>query len=337
MKAIGYSGGKPLQDDDSFIEFELIRPEPRGHDLLVQVEAVSVNPVDFKIRARTTGVQNPPRILGWDAAGRVESVGDQVTLFRPGDKVFYAGDITRSGSNASFQLVDERIVGQLPKTLDFAAAAALPLTAITAWEGLFERLKIDPRSDTGKNILIIGAAGGVGSMVIQLAKKVAGLKVIATASRDETRQWCTSLGADHCIDHHGDLQTNYQQLSVEPPDYIFCLNHADQHSPAMVDLIAPQGMICTIVETGKQLDLDALKAKSAGFVWEFMFTRSMHQTDDMIKQHELLNEIAHRVDVGELRTTLNKTLGNINAENIREAHRLLETGSSIGKIVLAGW
>lgn len=333
MKAIAYQLHSNSKNGQ-FIEFEQATPKPGSHDLLIQIKAISVNPVDYKVRQRIINPQLPPQILGWDAAGVVESVGDNVSLFKAGDRVYYAGDITRSGSNASHQLVEERIVGLMPKSLDFAAAAALPLTGITAWEALFDRLKIDSDHDCGKHILIIGGAGGVGSIAIQLAKQVANLNVIATASRQESRQWCQSLGADKVINHHQDMQTQFQQLNLAAPDYILCLNSTDSYFKTMVELVAPQGLICSIVETTQNHNLDTLKSKSAGFIWEFMFTRSMYKTADMIKQHEILNSIAHLVDSGKIKTTLNKTYGKLSAENIMAVHKQLEIGSSIGKIVL---
>ncbi len=333
MKAIAYqldSNAKTGQ----FIELERLTPQANGHDLLVKIEAISVNPVDYKVRQRIIDPQEPPRILGWDAAGIVESVGEKVSLFKSGERVFYAGDITRSGSNAGYQLVDERIVGHMPKVLGFAAAAALPLTSITAWEALFDRLKINPELDSGKQILIIGGAGGVGSIAIQLAKHVAKLNVIATASREESQQWCLSMGADKIINHHQDILIQFQRLNLAAPDYILCLNNTDLHFNVMMELIAPQGMICSIVETTENYNLDTLKSKSAGFVWEFMFTRAMHKTTDMIEQHKLLNSIANLIDSGKIKTTLNKNYGKLSAENIMAVHKLLEAGSSIGKIIL---
>ncbi len=331
MKAIGYQ-----YDNDavSCVQFEQPTPEPKGHDLLVKIEAVSVNPVDYKVRQKIADTQNPPRILGWDAAGVVESVGEKVSLFKQGDRVFYAGDITRSGSNASHQLVDEHIVGRMPESLDFPGAAALPLTSITAWEALFDRLKIDPILDRNKQILIIGGAGGVGSIAIQLTKKIAHLQVVATASREESREWCLSLGADIIINHRDNMVEQYQQQTLSRPDYILCLNSTDHHFKTMSELIAPQGMICSIVETTQSHDLDELKSKSAGFVWEFMFTRSMYKTADRIKQHELLNTIADLIDSGKLKTTLKEVFGQMSVENIMKAHEQLEVGSSIGKVVL---
>ncbi len=336
MKAIGYQLGSNGKTG-GFVEFEQQTPKPEGHDLLVKIEAISVNPVDYKVRQSITDPLSPLRILGWDAAGVVESVGEKVSLFKQGERVFYAGDITRSGSYASHQLVDEHIVGRMPESLDFAAAAALPLTSITAWESLFDRLKIDPEADRGKQLLIIGGAGGVGSIAIQLAKQVANLRVTATASREESRQWCRSLGADAVINHHDDMVAQFEHRHLSAPDYILCLNSSDSHFEAMTELIAPQGVICSIVGTSQKHDLDRLKSKSAGFVWEFMFTRSMYKTADMIKQHELLNSIAGLLDSGKIKTTLNKTYGCISAENIMAAHNQLETGSSIGKIVLTNY
>ena len=333
MKAIIYK----IDTDDNtgcFVEIEQQMPIAKGRDLLIKIVAISVNPVDYKVRQSILKVEDNPRILGWDAAGIVESVGEDVSLFKPGDHVFYAGDLTRSGSYASHQLVDEYIVGRMPESLDFSQAAALPLTSITAWEALFDRLKINPELDAGKQLLIIGGAGGVGSIAIQLAKQVAKLNVIATASREESRQWCLSLGADKVINHHEDMLAQFKQNDLSAPDYILCLNSTDSHLESMLELIAPQGMICSIVETRESYNLDKLKSKSAGFVWEFMFTRSMYKTKDMIKQHELLNNIAELVDSGSIKSTLNITYAQISVENIIAAHKLLELGSSIGKIVL---
>ncbi len=333
MKAIAYQLNSN-NNTGQFVELEQATPKPDRHDLLVKIEAISVNPVDYKVRQRMINPQEPPRILGWDAAGVVESIGENVSLFKVGDRVFYAGDITRSGSNASHQLVDEHIVGHMPTSLDFSAAAALPLTGITAWEALFDRLKINSDLERGKHILMIGASGGVGSMAIQLAKQVANLNVTATASRPESQQWCKNLGADTVINHHQDIIKQFQQRKLTAPDYILCLNSTDSYFKVMMELIAPQGMICSIVETTQNHNLDALKAKSAGFVWEFMFTRSMYKTADMIKQHEILNSLANLVDSGKIKTTLNKTYGKLSTENLMAVHNLLEIGSSIGKIVL---
>lgn len=336
MKAIGYSGKNPTTEAElnQFSEYSIDLPSPDGHDMLIKIHAVSINPVDYKVRRGIDKDQTTPRILGWDAAGVVEQVGEQVELFNVGDKVYYAGDITRPGCNASHQLVDERIVGSMPESLDFEAAAALPLTSITAWEALFERFKITAK-DAGKTILIIGAAGGVGSIATQLAKKVAHLNIIATASRDETREWCLSSGAHHVINHHQDLEQQFKDKNLPAPDYILCLNSTDHYFITMAKLIAPQGIICSIVETSEAHDIDLLKMKSASFVWEFMFTKSMYQTVDMIKQHELLNKVANLIDNDILKTTMNMNYGEMTAGSITKSHELLESGKAIGKLVLS--
>ncbi|HED32862.1 MAG TPA: zinc-binding alcohol dehydrogenase family protein [Gammaproteobacteria bacterium] len=337
MKAIGLTEYLPIENKNSFQDIECPKPEAGDHDLLVNVHAISVNPVDTKIRAPKDQVESSPRILGWDAAGEVVAVGQQVEHFMPGDQVYYAGDITRSGSNCEFQLVDERIVGRKPESLSFAKAAALPLTSITAWEALFERLQISVQGDTaGKSILIIGGAGGVGSIAIQLAKKLAKLNVIATASRPESKQWCLSQGADSVINHHQPLDGELAAIGMEHVDYILCLNNTDQHWSAMSKAIKPQGRICSIVDT-LNIDLSLLKSKSVTFVWEFMFTRSMYKTADMIEQQRLLNKLAILVDEGVLDTTANIFMQPINAENLRKAHAAIERGNSIGKLVLSGW
>ena len=339
MKAVGLTSYLPIDQPESLMDIELPVPEASGQDLLVRVHAIAVNPVDTKVRKPKDKVESAPKILGWDAAGEVVEVGPDCTLFKTGDKVFYAGDITRAGSNAEYQLVDERIVGHLPQSLNYEQAAALPLTAITAWEALFDRLGIalEHLKNKGKSLLIIGGAGGVGSVAIQLASKLAGLTVVATASRPETVQWIKKLGAHHAVNHKLDLATQMQAINIAQPDYIFCCNDTDAYFPVMAELIKPQGRICSIVETSMPVDLNLLKNKSATFVWELMFTRSMFQTADMIAQHQILNRIAKLVDEGMLTSTLNKTLSPINAANLRKAHAQLETGSTIGKIVLSGW
>jgi len=303
--------------------------------LLVRVEAVSVNPVDTKVRAPKVRTETAPRILGWDVAGVVEAAGEACTLFKPGDEVYYAGSITRPGGNSEYHLVDERIAGKKPRTLDFAEAAALPLTAITAWEGLFDRLGIptNPGQNAGKTILIIGAAGGVGSIATQLAR-AAGLTVIGTASRPESAEWTKQFGSEFTINHHEPFLPQLNRIGFETADYIFCLNQTDQHWVNMAEAVAPQGRICSIVETRGPLDLGLLKNKSAAFVWEFMFTRPMFETKDMIEQHRLLSRVAEGIDAGELRTTLAQRFGPINAANLRKAHAMIESGRTIGKIVL---
>lgn len=334
MKAIGLTRYLPIENPESLIDVEIDKPVAAGRDILVKIQAIAVNPVDVKVRAPKDGVEDTPRILGWDAAGVVEAVGEDVTLFSPGDEVYYSGDITRSGAYAEYQLVDERIVGRKPKSLSFAEAAALPLTTITAYEAFFERLGLDrDGSNKGETILIIGGAGGVGSIAIQLAK-AAGLTVIATASREETSQWVRDLGADHVINHREPLRPQVEALGLQFVDHIAIFNHTDGHWDAVTDLIRPQGLIVTIVENEKPLKQDKLKTKAAGLVWEFMFARSMFQTPDMIEQHKLLSYVADEIDAGRIRSTVSEIFTPINAENLRKAHALLETGRATGKIVL---
>ncbi len=334
MKAIGLTRYLPIENPQSLIDVEIDKPVAAGRDILVKIQAIAVNPVDVKVRAPKDGVEDTPRILGWDAAGVVEAVGEDVTLFSPGDEVYYSGDITRSGAYAEYQLVDERIVGRKPKSLSFAEAAALPLTTITAYEAFFERLGLDrDGSNKGETILIIGGAGGVGSIAIQLAK-AAGLTVIATASREETSQWVRDLGADHVINHREPLRPQVEALGLQFVDHIAIFNHTDGHWDAVTDLIRPQGLIVTIVENEKPLKQDKLKTKAAGLVWEFMFARSMFQTPDMIEQHKLLSYVADEIDAGRIRSTVSEIFTPINAENLRKAHALLETGRATGKIVI---
>jgi NADPH:quinone reductase len=335
MKAIGLYRYLPIEDTQSLVDIETAKPTPTGRDLLVKVEAISVNPVDVKVRAPKEQVETAPRILGWDVAGVVEQVGPDCTLFKPGDEVYYAGSITRPGGNSEFHLVDERIVGRKPRNLDFAQAAALPLTTLAAWEGLFDRLDISqqPDKNQGKSILIIGAAGGVGSIATQLAS-LAGLTVIGTASRAESVQWAKEHGASHTIDHRQAFAPQLKRLGFATVDSILCLNSTDTYWNTMVEVVAPEGKICSIVETHGPLNITALQSKSATFVWEFMFTRSMYQTADMIEQHNLLNKAAELIEAGHVRTTLTERLSPINAVNLRQAHARVEAGRMIGKIVL---
>lgn len=338
MKAVGLYKRLPIEDPESLVDVTVAKPQPSGRDLLVEVKAISINPVDTKVRSsKGKTASSEPVILGWDVAGVVVEAGPESTLFKQGDEVFYAGSIVRPGGNSEFHLINERIVGSKPKTLGFAEAAALPLTAITAWEGLFDRLGIshDPEANKGKNILIIGAAGGVGSIAVQLAAK-AGLTVIGTASRPESAAWAKELGAAFTISHYEPFKAQLQELSFKFTDYILCLNDTVRHWAGMAEAIKPQGKICSIVETEGQLELDLLKNKSATFVWEFMFTRSTYGTEDMEEQHNLLNQIASMVDEGQLKTTVSKVLSPLNAATIREGHKLLESGSTIGKVVIEG-
>jgi len=337
MRAVALRRYLPIEDPESLLDVDLPVPTPGPSDLRVHVEAISVNPVDTKVRAPKPNTEAEPRVLGWDAAGIVDAVGDAVSGFQRGDRVYYAGSIARSGSNAELHVVDHRLAAPMPRSFDFADAAALPLTALTAWEGLFERLALDPEGrHRGRALLVIGGAGGVGSMVIQLGK-VAGLVVLATASRPETRAWIRDLGADATLDHRDPLRPQLEAMGRKHADDIFDTQSTDAWWEPMADLIAPQGRIVGIVETTKPLDLGLLKNKSAGFAWEFMFTRSLHATPDMAAQGDILRRVAALVDAGKVRTTRRELLGHISAVNLREAHRRVESGKTIGKIVLAGW
>jgi zinc-binding alcohol dehydrogenase family protein len=334
MKAIGFTTSLPITDPASLIEFEAATPEPGAHDLLVRVRAVSVNPVDWKQRRRAAQgtTLSEPKILGYDASGVVEAVGPDVTLFAPGDEVWYAGSIKRQGTNAEFHLVDERIAGRKPKTLGDAEAAALPLTALTAWEAIFDRMHVPAGVGAGKSLLIVGGAGGVGSIAIQIAKQVTRLEVIATASREETESWCRELGADAIADHR-DLAASVRGLGRESVDYILCTNDFEGHWDAMADLIGPEGVICSILGAPK-LDVGKLMGKSATLAWELMFTRSSFETEDMIQQHRILDRMADLVEAGRIRTTLRETLIGLTAESHQRAHALVEAGNMIGKVAI---
>lgn len=337
MKAIGLYKAASVETNGLFAQAELETPQATGHDILVRVKGVAVNPVDFKVRQGKAD-DGTFKILGWDAAGIVEAVGDDVTLFQPGDEVWYAGDVTRSGSNTQLQLVDERIVAKKPKSLGFADAAALPLTTITAWEALFDRMMInreDIAANANKTLLVIGGAGGVGSIAIQLGK-LAGLRVIATASRPETIDWVKNLGADQVINHRNPLDEELKAIDIANVDYILCTSETDQYFDVMAEIIAPQGRIATITEAKDNHNVDLLKAKSASFAYEFMFTRSMFQTPDMIEQHKILATVAGLIDAGTLKNTANESFGPLTPESLRKAHALLETGKAIGKITFDG-
>ena len=343
MKAIGYRQPLPIAHPDALLDLDLPAPQASGRDLLVEVKAVSVNPVDTKVRQRAAPTNGDHKVLGWDAAGVVRAVGPDVTLFKPGDEVWYAGALARSGSNAQLQLVDERIVGHKPRSLDFAQAAALPLTAITAWELLFDRLEIPrlapalrtPAADADA-LLIIGAGGGVGSILTQLAHELTDLKIIATASRPETRQWLEDMGAHVVIDHSQPLAAQVKALGLPPVRYVVCLNQTDQHLPQIVETIAPQGRF-GLIDDPAHFDATAFKQKSVSIHWEFMFTRAAFETPDMIAQHELLNAVADLVDAGHLRSTVAGHFCTINAANLKRAHALIESGKAKGKIVLEGF
>ncbi|TCH97935.1 zinc-binding alcohol dehydrogenase family protein [Roseococcus sp. SYP-B2431] len=334
MKAVAYTHCHPVTHEDALEDIVVRDPsEPRGHDLLVEVRAVSVNPVDAKQRAGADPA-GEPRILGFDAAGVIVARGPDAHIFGNGEEVFYAGAINRPGSNAQFQLVDERIVGRKPRTLGFAEAASMPLTAITAWEALFDRLRI-ARGAAGGALLVIGGAGGVGSMAIQLARRLTKLTVVTTASRPETRAWCEELGAHHVLDHSGDLAAQAKSLGLGFP-WIFSATQTVKHWRAICEMVAPQGAVCAI-DDFMSIDIGRLKSKAASFHWEAMFARAIYGTPDLIAQHHLLNELADLVDAGTIRHAMKRHLGRIVAANLLEGHALVESGAMIGKAVAEGW
>ena len=345
MKAVGYTESLPIDDPKSLQDVELPQPAATGRDLLVRVRAIGVNPVDFKVRQRAAAEPGETKVLGWDAVGEVVATGEAVSLFEPGDQVYYAGDVARQGSNAEYQIVDERIVGRKPSSLNDAEAAALPLTTITAWEMLFDHLGLERQSPeeispTDDVILVVGAAGGVGSILIQLAKKLTGATVVATASRPESRQWVETLGADFVVNHREPLLPQIEQLvsegSIAPITHVASLNATDQYFDDYVAALRPFGRIA-MIDDPASLDVMKIKPKSLSLHIEFMFARSMHNADDMKVQHDLLETVASLVDQGHIRTTAGKNLGVINAENLRVAHSELESGTAVGKIVLEGF
>ncbi|WP_158810746.1 zinc-binding alcohol dehydrogenase family protein [Beijerinckia sp. L45] len=337
MRAVGYQKPLPITDLASLVDVTLPKPQPRGRDVLVAIHAVSVNPVDTKVRISATAEVGSWKILGWDGAGTVEAVGPDVTFFAPGDAVFYAGALGRPGTNSEFHLVDERIVGRKPVSLSWAEAAALPLTSITAWEALFERLRIsDSRSSKPASILIIGGAGGVGSIATQLIRQLTDLTVITTASRPETQAWSRELGAHYVIDHSKPLAAEISALGIGSPRFVLSTMGTAAHLDEIANLIAPQGH-CALIDDPGQLDVALFKRKSVSTHWEFMFTRSMFETPDMAAQGQLLNEVSSLVDAGRIRTTLGETYGAINATNLRRAHAHIESGRAKGKIVLEGF
>jgi NADPH:quinone reductase len=337
MKAIGYQNPGLITDDKALQDTMLPRPIAQGHDILVNIKAVSVNPVDTKIRASSRPEAGEYKILGWDAAGIVEEVGPDVTLFAKGDEVWYAGSIARAGTNSEYHLVDERIVGRKPSSIDFAEAAALPLTTITAWETLFDRLDVGkPVPSAANAILIVGGAGGVGSISIQLAKALTDLTVIATASRPETSQWVKSLGADYVIDHASPIAAQVADLGLGAPAFVFSTTNTDAHFDQIVELIAPQGRFA-LIDDPDHIDVRKFKRKSVSTHWELMFTRSLFGTRDMVEQHHLLNKVADLVDAGKIKTTIAENFGTINAANLKRAHAFIESGRARGKIVLQGF
>ncbi|PCI58380.1 MAG: NADPH:quinone reductase [Gammaproteobacteria bacterium] len=341
MKAIGFMQSLPISDPLSLIDIELPQPIASDHDLLVRVKSIAVNPVDCKIRQNVAPEDGQYKVLGWDAVGEVVAIGGSVSNFTPGDRVFYAGDLNRQGSNAEYQVVDERIVGNKPKSLSDSEAAALPLTTITAWELLFERLAIKQQHPESKEqssdvILIVGAAGGVGSILVQLASVLTGATVIATASRESSTKWVKKLGADYVVDHSKPLQAQIEQLNIGQVTHVASLTHTDSYLDSYVELLAPMGKIA-LIDDPKSVDISKLKQKSLSLHWEFMFTRSMFKSADIIEQHHLLNKVSELIDQGYIQTTVGKNLGTINAKNLKAAHQAIEAGTSIGKIVLEGF
>ena len=337
MKAVGYRLAGPLDRPDALIDFEMAKPTAEGRDLLVRVRAVSVNPVDYKIRQTRPPEGDEPAVLGWDAVGEVAEIGPQVTNFKVGDMVWYAGAIDRPGTNAEYHLVDERIAGHKPKSVTDAAAAALPLTALTAFEMLFDRLRVtDPVPGAANAIVIIGGSGGVGSIAIQLLRAKTDLMVIATASRDETKDWVKELGAHHVIDHTQALGPQIETLSIGQPGFVFSTTHTDQYLEQIADFIAPQGRF-GLIDDPDDLNVSPFKSKAVSTHWEFMFTRSLFQTADMPAQSDILNEVAELLDAGKIRSTATDAFGLINAENLKRAHGILETNKARGKLVLEGF
>ena len=336
MKAIGYRQNLPVDQPNALEDLELPAPQPGPRDLLVRVKAVSVNPVDTKVRRNRAPKPGQPEVLGWDAVGVVEGLGADVTGFQVGDRVFYAGSITRPGANSELHVVDERIVGKAPTSLEDAQAAALPLTAITAWELLFDRLRVPHGGGAGQSILIVGGAGGVGSILIQLARQLTQLKVIATASRPETRAWCLELGAHAVVDHTQPLAQALKDGGHGEVDYVAALTQTDQHYAQIVESLKPQGAI-GIIDDAPVLDAMKLKSKALSLHWELMFTRSMYGTPDMAEQGKLLAEVAMLVDAGRVRTTAGAHYGKISAANLLKAHAFIESGKAQGKVVLEGF
>ena len=334
MKAIGYPEAGPISAERALIEFETEMPRPGPQDLLVDVRGISVNPVDVKLRANVQP-DGGPRILGFDAAGTVQAVGPEVTRFRTGDEVYYAGDVTRPGTNAEFHVVDERIVGRKPSSLDFTEAAGMPLTTITAWEILFDSFGLKEGEGTGEALLVVGGAGGVGSILIQLAKKLTGLQVIATASRADTRAWVEKMGADHVVNHRNPLDDEMKTLGIAPR-YVASLTHTDRHFASIQELIQPRGHMA-LIDDPEVLDIVPLKSKALSVSWEFMFTRCMFQTEDMDAQHALLNRVADLLGDGALISTVNRHCGPLSIETLRSAHERQESGAAIGKNVLEGF
>jgi zinc-binding alcohol dehydrogenase family protein len=341
MKAIAYTKSLPISDEKSLVDIELPKPVASGRDILVKISAIAVNPVDYKIRQNVAATDGNYKVIGWDAVGEIIEVGDKVSQFKLGDKVYYAGDLNRQGCNSEYQLVDERIVGLKPSNLSDADAAALPLTTITAWELLFEHLSIKQQSPdaiqkTNEVILVVGAAGGVGSILLQLAKALTGATIIATASRQSSQDWAKKLGADYIVDHTKPLQPQIEALNIAQVTHVASLNGSPKYMDTYTELLVPFGKIALIDDPGS-FEITKLKTKSLSLHWEYMFARAMYQSEDMSKQSQLLNKVSELVEQGYIQTTIGKNLGLINAANLRTAHGELESGTTIGKIVLQGF
>lgn len=337
MKAVAYTKPSPITEADSLVDITLDKPTPEGRDLLVRIKAVSVNPVDVKVRGSRPPQTDGPAVLGWDAVGVVDALGDGVENFKVGDEVFYAGSILRQGTNSEFHLVDERIVGHKPASLSDAEAAALPLTTLTAWEMLFDRLKVkDPTADGGKTILVIGGSGGVGSIAIQLLRSLTDLTVIASASRPETQEWVRELGAHHVVDHSKPMAPQIEKLGIGAPGYVFSTNQTEHHFDDIVELIAPQGRF-GLIDDPSTLNVMPFKLKAVSTHWELMFTRAMFTTSDISRQSEILNELAKLVDAGKVKSTMTQTAGKIDAATLKKVHAMIESNSAKGKIVLEGF
>lgn len=337
MKAVGYTQSLAINENDALIDVDIEKPSASGRDLLVKVNAIAVNPVDYKIRQRVNPEAGTPKILGWDAVGEIVEIGADVSEFAVGDRVYYAGDLTRQGTNAEYQLVDERIVGHAPKTLSDSEAAALPLTTITAYELLFDHLAlVQQQEKSDEVVLVVGAAGGVGSIMLQLLKTLTGTTVIATASRKSSKDWVVSLGADYVVDHSKPLAQQIEALNIGQVTHVASLNNTGAYVEAFVEVMKPKGKLA-LIDDPESLDVSKLKQKSLSLHWEFMFTRSMFETDDMVEQSHLLNHVANLIDEGKVKTTVGKHLGKINAANLKKAHQILEEGSAIGKLVLEGF
>jgi len=337
MKAVGYTEVGPIDRPNALIDFDAEQPKASGHDLLVRVEAISVNPVDTKIRRRRAPAEGQPDILGWDAAGEVVDVGNAVMNFSPGDRVYYAGAVNRPGTNSEYHLVDARIVGKAPNTISTSAAAALPLTTLTAYEMLFDRLGIDTPIPGGKNtLLVIGGAGGVGSVTIQLARALSDVTIIATASRPETKTWVEGLGAHHVVSHAEPLGPQIEALGIGSVDFVFSTTHSHLYFEEVAGFMTPQGRY-GLIDDPETFDITPFKPKAISVHWEFMFTRPMFETADIGRQGDILNEVAALIDAGKVKSTVAESFGTINAANLIQAHALLETGKAKGKIVLEGF